>query len=510
MNRRRILALAAGVLLLVLAVLAVVVHQLLGGDRIKAAIEAQAAAALGRPVTITTATPRFLPRIGLDLDGISIGAGREVSIDSVRLTTGFRALLGGRVANADLLVERSSIDVRWAIGLMNALGAANGAAAPSTGAALAIDSIDSLVLREVTLLAGPRPLVVDLEGAFTAGDRFLLRRMHGRAEGSDLTISGEMSSLTRRTGEFDVAAETLDLDGLMAFFTAATPAGADATAAAASAPPLPSAPLHLDLDIRARKGHALGIAFTDLSTKSQVRGSAAMFDALKMAIFGGTFDGGIGLDGSGREPRFDWRGKFAGLDVPALVAFAGSPGTLTGRLGGTVAISAAGADPVTAMRRARGTARVVINDGKVPHLDLVRTAVLAFGRPAGDMPAGSGEAFSQLAASLAVAGQTLSTRDLTFASRDLDMNGSGTLSLATEALDVYANLVLSRELSAQSGRDLYRLAREGDRVVVPAHITGSVASPSVMVDVKAALQRAIRNRAEDEIRNFFNRLGKPK
>ncbi len=110
---------------------------------------------------------------------------------------------------------------------------------------------------------------MDLEGAFTAGDRFLLRRMHGRADGSDLIISGEMSSLTRRTGTFDVAAETLDLDGLMAFFTAATPAGADATAAAASAPPLPSAPLHLDIGIRARQGHALGIAFTDLSTKSR-------------------------------------------------------------------------------------------------------------------------------------------------------------------------------------------------------------------------------------------------
>ena len=510
MKRRKILALAAGALLLILAVLALVVHQLLGGDRIKAAIEAQAAAALGRPVTIATATPRFLPRIGIDLDGITIGAGREVSIDSVRLTTGFRALLGGRVENADLLVERSKIDVRWAIGLMNALGSANAASPPSTSTALAIDSIDSLVLRNVTLLAGPHPLAVDLEGAFTAGDRFRLRRMHGRGNGSDVTISGEMSSLTRRTGRFDVAAETLDLDGLMAFFTAATPAGADDTAAAASAPPLPSVPLHLDIGIQARQGHALGMAFTDLSTKSQVRGSAVTFDALKMAIFGGAFDGVVGLDGSGKEPRFDWRGNFARLDVPALVAFAGSPGTLTGRLAGNVAVSASGADPVTAMRRARGSARVVVTDGKVPRLDLVRTVVLAFGRPAGGQPEGSGEAFSQLAASLAVAGQTLSTRDLTLASRDLDMNGSGTLSLATEALDLHVDLVLSRELSAQSGRDLYRLAREGDRVVVPARITGSVASPSVMVDVSAALQRAIRNRAEDAIKNFFNRLGKPK
>jgi uncharacterized protein involved in outer membrane biogenesis len=510
MKRRKVVALVGVALLLILIVLAVVVHQLLGGDRIKAAIEAQAATALGRPVAIATATPRFLPRIGLDLNVFTIGAGREVTIDSVRLTTGFRALLGGRVANADLLVERSKIDVRWALGLMNALAVANATPTAPTASALTIESIDSLVLRDVTLLAGSRPLIVDLEGAFTAGDRFLLRQMHGRGDGSDLTISGEMSSLARRTGTFTIDAATLDLDGLMAFLTAATPAGTNATPTAASAPPLPSVPLHLDGTISARQGHALGIAFTDLKTTSQVRGSAVTFDALKMKIFGGTFDGVVALDGSGTEPRFDWRGAVAGLDVPALVAFAGSPGTLTGRLGGTVAISATGADAVTAMKRARGNARVVVSDGKIPHLDLVRTAVLAFGKPAGDTPAGSGEAFTQLAASLAVAGQTLSTRDLTFASRDLDMNGSGTLSLATEALDVHANLILSRELSAQSGRDLYRLAREGDRVVVPERITGSVSSPSVMVDVSAALQRAIRNRAEDEIKGFLNRLGKPK
>ena len=43
--------------------------------------------------------------------------------------------------------------------------------------------------------------------------------------------------------------------------------------------------------------------------------------------------------------------------------------------------------------------------------------------------------------------------------------------------------MLSRELSAQAGRDLYRLAREGDRIVLPARIGGTVASPTVFVDV---------------------------
>ena len=40
-----------------------------------------------------------------------------------------------------------------------------------------------------------------------------------------LIASGELTSLAKRTGTFAIDAETLDLDGLLAFLTAATPAG---------------------------------------------------------------------------------------------------------------------------------------------------------------------------------------------------------------------------------------------------------------------------------------------
>ena len=175
-----------------------------------------------------------------------------------------------------------------------------------------------------------------------------------------------------------------------------------------------------------------------------------------------------------------------------------------------MSLAASGLDPQAALERARGTARIVVTDGRVPNLDLVRKVVLAFGRPTGERPGGSGEVFSRLAATLNVGGRALSTSDLTFVSRDVDMTGEGTLSLATQALDFRTNIVLSPELSAQAGRDLYRVAHEGDRVVLPARITGTVAAPTVFVDVEAALKRAIRNRAQDEIKSLFERLGRRK
>ena len=508
MTKRKTIVITVAVMLVAVAGLALAVRVLLGGDRIKAALESQASAALGRPVTIRTAAPRLLPRVGLELAGITIGTGREVTIEQARLTTGFRALIRGRVEDAEVSVEHSRIDVRWALGLLGALADAGTKTSTAAPAALTIDSIGALALRDVTLVAGSRTLLVDLDASLTGGDRFVVRRLHGRSEGSDLAITGELSSVARRTGTFAIVAQTLDLDGLMAFLAAATPAGAAASATPSPPPPAAAAPLHLDMTVRARQGRALGAAFTNLETTSRMNGGAVTLDGLKMEVFGGRFAGAAGFDGSQRQPAYNWRGTFENLDVPALVAFAGSPGSMTGRLGGSVALTAAGVEPLDAIKRARGNARVVITDGKVPGLEIVRSVVLAFGRPSGERPAGSGEAFTRLAASLAVGGQVLSTSDLTLASRDLDLTGEGTMSLASQAVSLRTDVMLSRELSAQAGRDLYRLAREGDRIVLPARITGTVGSPTVFVDVQAALNRAIRNRAEDEVRSFLDRLGK--
>ena len=503
---KRVLIVAA-VLVAVAAGLALTVRVLLGGDRVRQAVEAQASAALGRPVSIRTAVPRLLPRVGLELSGITVGE-RDVTIERARLTTGFRAILRGRVEDAEISVEQSRIDLRWALGLLGAVAASGEQTTTTAPAALTIVSIGTIALRNVTLVAGSRELLVDLDSSLTGGDRFVVRRMHGRSDGSDLVVSGELSSVARRTGTFTVDADPLDLDGLMAFLAAATPAGFTPTASSAPrpAPPAAGAPLQLDLSVRAPKGRALGAAFTNLETTSRMRGAALALEGLKMEVFGGRFTGSAGFDGTDR--RYEWRGTFENLDVPSLVAFAGSPGSMTGRLAGSAALSATGVDPLEAITRSRGTARVAITDGRIPGLEIVRSVVLAFGKPTGVRPAGSGEVFTRLAASLRVAGQVLSTSDLTLASRDFDMTGKGTLSLASRAVDLHADVMLSRELSAQAGRDLYRLAREGERIVLPARITGTVASPTVFVDVQSALKRAIRNRAEDEIKGFLDRLGK--
>jgi uncharacterized protein involved in outer membrane biogenesis len=507
------IVIAGIVLLVILAGLALAVRSMLSGDRIKAAIEAQATAALGRPVTIQTATPSLFPRVGLELAGVAIGKSREVAIDRSRLTTGLRALFGRRVEGANVLVQRGRIDVPWALALLTALANSNAGDAPApSSSALTIESIDDIDLRDITLAAGKYALVVEVDSSLT-GDRFVINRLRGRSPGSDITASGELTSIARRVGRFSIDADTLDLDGLLAFLAAATSAGSKQLTTQGAARPPASAtasPLNVTASVRARSGRLLGASFSNLTTSPRLAGSDAMLEDLRVELFGGRFTGSVAFRGSQAEPRYEWKGTAENLDVPQLVAFAGATGSITGKLGGTVALAAAGADSQAAMRRARGTARIAIRDGRIPGLEIVRTVILAFGKPSSERPAGSGEAFTRLAATLAVAGQLLSTNDLSFESRDFDMTGRGTISLATQAVDFSVDVRLSRELSAQAGRDLYRAAREGDRIVLPARITGTVAAPSVFIDVQSALKRAIVNRAQDEIKSFLNRLRKPK
>ncbi len=483
---------------------------ILGGNRIKAAIEAQAAAAIGKPVTIRVASPHLFPRVGLDLTGISIGAQNEISIENVTLSTGLWALLRRRVEDARLSVVRSQIDLRWALDLLDAFSAAP-APGSSSSAAFTIDSIGDLSLRDVTLVAGTRTLRVDLDSSLTGGDRLVITNLHGRADGSDLRAKGELSSIAQRTGTLTIDADPLDLDGLLAFLAAATPAGASQLNPPATNQSSPSAvPLHLDINVKARHARALGLSLTALTAVCRMRTGDVWLEELAVNLLGGRYTGTAAFRGSGDRPRYEWRGAFENLDVPQLMAFAGATGAMTGRLAGNASLSAYGADPQQAMQRARGTARVTITDGKIPGLELVRPVILAFGKPTGERPSGSGEAFTRIAATIAVNAPTLSTTDLTFTSRDVDMNGEGTLSLTTQAIDLHANLVLSRELSAQAGSDLRRLAREGDRIVLPARITGTAASPTVFIDVEAALGRALKNQVQDQLKGLFNRLIKKK
>jgi uncharacterized protein involved in outer membrane biogenesis len=210
----------------------------------------------------------------------------------------------------------------------------------------------------------------------------------------------------------------------------------------------------------------------------------------------------------GATPDFKLNASVAGVDVAAASAFAGHPGTISGRLTGRLDLAGHGMDISSVMNTTRGTARINIVDGVVKNLGLVRTVVVATSGRADSAGAGGGtrdEPFDKLGATLALAGGVATTDDLRFESKDLLLAAAGNIRPDGRAINLSGQLQLSDELSKQAGRDLVRYTQEGGRVTLPATITGSADAPVVRIDVASLAKRAVTNRAKEEAERLLKK-----
>ena len=252
-----------------------------------------------------------------------------------------------------------------------------------------------------------------------------------------------------------------------------------------------------------------GLHFADLTTHAVVDDAAATLDPLKVSLFEGKLDGRVTRVSASSPPRVSLAGSLTGADASRILAWLGQPrDTVTGHLGGSVQLAAAG-DAATPQAW-RGTANLVLTDGTLKGLSAVRQAVVALsGRQTTGSTTGSTH-YDRIGGVFTLEGSRIRCSELTLRSPDADLHGEGTIGLPDGALDVRAQIVLSQALSADAGRDLYRYAREGDRVVLPAVLKGVISAPSVSIDVKDAATRALKNKAEDEATSLLNRLLKKK
>ena len=505
----RRLGIVAGVLALLALGLYLAASSILASDAVRAQIERQLASALGQPVRIASAGASIFPRVAVDLQDVSIGEPAAVHVAHLRVTTGLRGLLSRRVEDAEVQLA----DGRIVLPLPFAIESGDTSRAPgSTGGGVTIASIKVISLKNVTLVAGARTLQLDMESSL-AGDRLDVTSLGARAEKTRIKGRGVLTSVSRMEGRFDAEASPLDLDEMIAIGSAMTAAPPRRSGAPArrDAPARPEqSTLHLVVAMKAPSGEFAGNVFRDLSATLDVAAGRFALSPFSVRLFGGTVNGSIAAGTSTPVPRLQLDARLAGISMPELMKATGSPGAVTGTLGGTARITADGDDPARIMRSAHGPIEAAIVNGDLPRLDMVRSVVLAFGKPSGAPPKGSGTAFSRLGGTFALNDGVLTTDDLALASRDLDMRGRGTVALASGAVSAKADVALSSDLTAQAGTDLRRYAQQDGRVVLPAVIGGTLSQPSVSLDVAAAGRRAIENELHRRLSDALGGLFKKK
>ncbi len=489
----------AAVLLLLLSVgLYIAATRVLASDYARTTLEQQLSALLGQQVRIGHVSAAIYPRVAVDLDNVAVGEPAAVTLAHVRFVTGLRALFSRTISDAELILRNSRITLPLPVSLLPA------SSAPTSGQGLTIASIRVISLDNVELVTSTQTMRVDLKASI-AGDRLDITSLSARGKSSKIDGKGTLTSMTRVEGDIEAKADPLDLDELMAIASTLTSTSSDTRQKRTT-----STPMHLNVALTATKGQFSTYTFSDLSTKIQLASGSVALAPLAVGSFGGQFNGRLDADTRSATPLLRLSGRVDGLDVASLMKANGVAGGITGTLGGSVTLSASASDANNVMQTAHGTIAAAIVNGTLAHLDLVRTVVLAFGKPSGVPPEGSGSAFTRLGGTFALANRTVTSNDLSLASRDFDVTGRSVLQLPSGALDAHGDVALSKELTAQAGTDLRRYAQQDGRVVVPANVGGTISKPRVTVDVQAAAARAFQNEIQRRTKSIFDGLFKKK
>lgn len=517
--------LIAGVLAAVVVLVAgtfVWARSILATDSVRTAIAAQLSTAIGQPVAIGGIGATIFPRVTVTLEQVAIGQPPRIRVSALHVGASVGALLSRRIEHGSLRLTGARIELPLPPLGTSSAGDAPAAAAES-GAPVEIVSIDEIVLSDVEIVSGGRTLRGDID-AVLEGQGVTLRKIELSAGDTSISASGRITDLSTSTGELHITAGALNVDRLLAF--AADFAGGAGTAATSQPAVRPAggarrAAMNIAVSLDAERASMGGLTIDKLTGRARITPDSVVVDPIAFGLFGGRYEGTLAATLSQRSmpstqsnvagaafnvntaSSFRWNATLTGVDVAAATAFAGSPDTVSGRLSGTIDLTGGGADTATAIKSARGTARIDIVDGVVRKLGLVRSVVIATSmREGASRQAASGgstdEPFTRLGATLTIGNGTASTEDLRFESKDLLLNAAGNVRLDGTAVILAGKIQLSDELSKQAGSDLKRYTAEQGRVTLPATITGPADNLSVRIDVADLARRAIINRANEE------------
>jgi len=471
----------------------------LGTDAVRNALADQLSKALGQPVAVEGVKATVYPRVTVSLTGVTIGRDKEITVRSLDVGTSFGALLSRRIEHAALHVNGARLQLplpEFALG--------SGNSSSGSGSAVELVSVDEVVLSGIELVSRGRTLKGDVELVPHGTSAVTIRKVALTADSAHIDATGDISNIAGPVGTMDIKAGTLDLDQLLLFASDFMEGSGAAPARPGGATPAPSGSSTTDLTVTlaADRATMAGVTLDSVKGRAHLKGDDVTVDPMSFGLFGGSYEGALGAN-VGASPTFRWKANLKNIDVATVTAFAGSPGVMTGKLGGTVDLTGTGLDAATAMKTARGTAKLAIQNGSVKNLALVRSAVAATSlNPQAVLAAAQGqpvdEPFTELGGSLTIDAGTATTPDLHFVSKDMRLDARGALKLDGSLVNLQGAVQLSEALSQQANPAIVRVLQQEGRITLPAVVRGNTQNYQIEIDTSAIAKRAITNEAKTQ------------
>jgi AsmA protein len=327
----------------------------------------------------------------------------------------------------------------------------------------------------------------------------------GVARLTDLKLKLDESALTGRFA-YDTASSGMD------FALSLDKINLDRYQPPPAEPSAKSEPIELPVDflkpLRAKGSFNVGeiriggARLTQLAAGIDVRDAVARFVPLKAQLYGGQYEGNIGIDMRQTVPRLTMDEHMRGIDIAKFMKEYADSERLSGKGNLEVKLAASGRSGDALLKTLTGTISTNLADGAVEGMDVWYAIAQAQSLLQKSQLAGvtntKRTAFDTFHASADVVNGVATTKDLAIGSQLLRITGSGSTNLVTQQLD-YA--VTTKVLKAPPGAD------EGTTqlalATVPVKITGTFAEPKIRPELSAMVKERLKqelDKNKDELK----------
>ena len=314
----------------------------------------------------------------------------------------------------------------------------------------------------------------------------------------DTAVQGSlgMPDLKKQALRFKLVVNALDLDR----YLRPKPAGQGVKAATPGAAAGAAAKLPVDmlraLDVQGSLGvgklKASNLKLQNVVLNIDARDGNLRMSPLGAALYGGQYQGNVGLDVRGQEPRVSLDESLSGVQIEPLLADLRGEAKLKGRADLKARLTATGADGDRMKKTLSGGGTFTVRDGAYKGVNLGLLA--RQGKVLLDTARGKGKQsvegstqtdFSELSGTFKVDGGVVRNDDLAMKAPLLRLAGQGTADLASERIDYTLNASLVETSKGQEGKDRENV----DGITVPIRVTGTFDEPQFVPDLAAVAKQ---------------------
>jgi len=282
---RRFLLILAGVLFVIAAGLVIAFYQFMSGDSVRLALERQATGWLGQPVRIGAATARIFPRPGLTLHDVRAGEPVRLVLSDLQISTGLKPLWSRRIADAEVAVSNSRIDLPLPFTLPEP---APGSTTHNAG--VQFESVRTIALHNITGTSRGREITISADASFSQGN-LRLQRFTAASGATTLEAHGDIRLSPRLDADLQVDASHVDVDDLIALADAFAPRTARRGPTTAAL-----LPGRIVARVTAQTARASAVDVRQFVSTLVAQGTRITLSPVTFQLFGGSYRGVLDVD----------------------------------------------------------------------------------------------------------------------------------------------------------------------------------------------------------------------